>query len=176
MRVASLAAALLACGVARADEPAASTSVVPVFTISKSSNRNIVQYAVRVDAQCALAGNAPVVAYWKMLEKGPGATAPLLEREVPAYGMATARVLPPGDAAGQMRITLKAAPDRTILIETTRQPGGGCLALATTTISGAPGHLFDVYVRLNWLSEVDCLLLEGWSMTGKTVIRETLKR
>jgi hypothetical protein len=161
---------------ARADEPVPSSAVVPVFTISKSSNRNLVQYGVRVDAQCAPVGTPPLFAYWKMLEIGPGATAPLLEREMRAYGIGTERVLPAGGGAGQVRIVLKALPERTILVETSRRPGGGCLALATTTIAGTPAHLFDVYVRLNWLSEVDYLLLEGWSMDGKSVLRETLKR
>ncbi len=165
------------CGrTARADEPSPLTIVVPVFTISKSSNRNLVQYVVRVDAQCSPVGASPIFAYWKMLETGPGATAPLLEREVPAYGLASERVLPAGNGAGQVRIALKALPDRTMLVETTRKPGGGCLALATTTVAGAPAHLFDVYVRLTWISEVDYLLLEGWSMDGKGVLRETLKR
>ena len=163
-------------GTARADEPSLPTSVIPVFTISKSSNRNLVQYVVRVDSQCAPVGASPIFAYWKMLETAPGATAPLLEREVRAYGLAVERVLAAGNDAGQVRIALKALPDRAILVETTRQPGGGCLALATTTVAGGPAHLFDVYVRLNWIYEVDYLLLEGWSMDGKGVLRETLKR
>jgi hypothetical protein len=161
---------------AQADEPSTPSTVVPVFTIAKSSNRNQVQYVVRVDGQCAPVGTAPISAYWKMLETGPAATAPLLAREVRAYGLAADRVLPPGNDAGQVRIALNALPDRTILVETSRGPGGGCRALATTTIAGAPAHLFDVYVRLNWVSEVDYLLLEGWSMDGRSVLRETLKR
>jgi hypothetical protein len=178
MRPPTLAAALLlVCSAARADEPPAPVVLQPVFTISKSSNRNLVQYSIRLDAQCSPVGSAPVFAYWKMLEKGPGETAPLLEREVRAYGMATERVLPPGnDTAGRVAITLKAVPDRTIVIETAHAQGGGCLALATTTISGTPAHLFDVYVRVAVLSAADYLLLEGWSMTGKTVLRETLRR
>lgn len=167
---------LLCSAAARAEEPSPPSTVVPIFTISKSSNRNIVQYVVRVDAQCAPVGNQPIFAYWKMLETGPGATAPILEREVRAYGLATDRELPAGNDAGRVSISLKALPDRTIVVETRRRPGGGCLALASTTISGAPAHLFDVYVRLNWISEVDYLLLEGWSMDGKTILRETLKR
>ncbi len=160
---------------ARGDEPPPRTALVPVFTISKSSNKNQVQYAIRVDAQCAPAGSTPVIAYWKMLETGPAATAPLLEREVPAYGTATEQVLPAAGGAGQVRITLNAVPDRALVVETFRQ-SGRCFALATTTIGGAPAHLFDVYVRLNWMSQVKYLLLEGWSMDGKAVVREMLER
>ncbi len=84
--IASLAGALLvllissATSMARSDAPRA----LPLFTISKSENKNQVQFAINVDERCAPIGEAPVFAYWRMLEKGPDATEPLLSRELPA--------------------------------------------------------------------------------------------
>jgi hypothetical protein len=47
-------------------------------------------------------------------------------------------------------------------------------ALATASIAGAPAHLFNVYVHLKW-DGVDYMLLQGWSLDGSRVVRETVK-
>lgn len=65
--------------VASADPP--SSGPTPVFSIAKSENKNEVQYVVRLDDGCAPVGSSPVSAYWRMLERGPTQTAPLLPRE-----------------------------------------------------------------------------------------------
>jgi hypothetical protein len=153
----------------------ASTASVPLFSIAKSENKNQVQYAVRVDANCAPAGTAPVYAYWRMLEQGPTPTAPLLSREFDAYGLASQVILARGAGGGQARAVLKALPSRPVTIETLRGADGACRALSTVPISGAPAHLFNVYVRLKW-DGVDYLLLQGWSMDGSHVVREKLQR
>jgi hypothetical protein len=149
-----LVVALFHAGGAACAEPRAPDTFVPVFSIAKSENRNQVQYGLRVDARCAPAGPAPVSAYWRMLEKGPAQTAPLLSREVSAYGLARQEVRP-------------------LDIVTSRGPDGTCRALATTSIAGAPAHLVNVYVRLKW-DGVDYLLLQGWSIDGTRVVREKI--
>jgi Domain of unknown function (DUF4833) len=69
--------------------PAPGGSFIPVFSIAKSENKNQVQYVVRVDDHCAPSGPAPMSAYWRMLDTGPTQTAPILDREVRAYGLAS---------------------------------------------------------------------------------------
>src|SRR5579863_5839942 len=71
---------------ARADT-SSGPHVLPLFSISKSENRNQVQYAVRVDDRCQPLAQSPVFAYWRMLEKGPTVTEPLLAHEIDAYGI-----------------------------------------------------------------------------------------
>jgi hypothetical protein len=43
-----------------------------------------------------------------------------------------------------------------------------------SVFAGTPVHLFNVYVHLKW-DGVDYLLLQGWSMDGSHVVRETVK-
>ncbi len=149
-------------------------SSVAVFSIAKSENKNQVQYVIRVDDHCAPVGPAPVSAYWRMLEKGPAETAPILAREVRAYGLASQAVVAKDASGGQTRVVLTALPGRPLTIATSRASDGTCRALTTATIAGAPAHLFNVYVHLRW-DGVDYLLLQGWSMDGSRVLRETVK-
>lgn len=143
-----------------------------LFTISKSENKNQVQYAVRTDSHCAPASAAPVFAYWRMLEQGPTRVAPLLPREERAYGIASQSV----DDKGRIRLVLRAVPNRAIVVETGRAEDGSCQALANMPINGSPAYLFDVYVKLKWPATVEYLLLRGWSRDRSHVLTEKLKR
>ena len=162
-------------GVAGADPPMASGRLVPVFSIAKSENKNQVQYMIRLDDACAPIGPMAVSAYWRMLENGPTETAPILSREVAAYGLASQAVVSSDASGGAVRAVLKALPGRPLTIVTSRGADGKCRALATTSIAGTPAHLFNVNVHLKW-DGVDYLLLQGWSMDGSHVIRETLTK
>jgi hypothetical protein len=159
---------------ARAGSPVPAGSSIAVFSIAKSENKNQVQYVIRVDDHCAPVGPAPVSAYWRMLEKGPAETAPILAREVRAYGLASQAVVAKDASGGQTRVVLTALPGRPLTIATSRASDGTCRALTTATVAGAPAHLFNVYVHLKW-DGVDYLLLQGWSMDGSRVLRETVK-
>ena len=160
---------------ARAQSPAPpGGALVPVFSIAKSENKNQVQYVVRVDRHCLPLRPAPVFAYWRMLDKGPTQTAPLLSREVRAYGLASEGVVASDEGGGEVRAVLSALPGRPLTITTSRGSDGACRALATLAIAGTPAHLFNVYVHLRWYG-VDYVLLQGWSMDGSHVLREKLK-
>jgi hypothetical protein len=148
---------------------------VPLFTISKSENRNQVQYVVRVDEHCVPLTDAPVWAYWRMIELGPTRTAPLLGREQPAYGAAGQWLLERGPEGGRIRLVLRAMPSRPIEIATGRSPAGTCVATSTMVISGAPAHLFGVYAKLKWPVGVDYLVIQGWSLDGTHVVTERVK-
>jgi len=150
-------------------------SDVSLFTISKSENRNQVQYVVRVDEHCTPLTDAPVWAYWRMIELGPTRTAPVLGREQPAYGAAGEWVLERSPEGGKIRLVLRAMPSRPIEVETGRSPAGNCIATSTATISGGPAHIFGVYVKLKWPIGVDYLLIQGWSLDGTHVVTERVK-
>jgi hypothetical protein len=146
---------------------------VPLFSIAKSENKNQVQYVVRVDDHCTPAGIAPVSAYWSMLENGPTQTAPLLTRELRAYGLGSQTVLSIGADGGEVRAVLRALPSRPMDIKTWRGADGACQAQTTLTIAGSPAHLFNVYVHLRW-DGPDYVLVQGWSVDGSHVVREKL--
>ena len=126
-----------------------------VFSIAKSENQNRVAYALRLDSRCSPAGDAPVAPYWRMLEKGPSATEPLLAREEAAYGIASQSV-----NAGIVHVTLRALEGRPIAIEAHAVPGG-CAATAWTRIGGVQAQLLEVFVQLSWPFGVRYIVLRG---------------
>ncbi len=174
-----IASALLATDARSDATPSAAggvARVVSLFTIAKSENKIQVLYAISLDEHCAPASSTPVFAYWRMLERGPAETEPLLANEQGAYGLQSERVTSRRADGGAMVIALNALPQRTVLVETTRGASGACRALSTTTIAGQSAHLFNVYVKLKWLFTVDYLLLQGWSTDGTHVLSERLTR
>lgn len=148
-------------------DSAGARQVRSAFLISKSENKNQVHYGVHLDDRCEFTSGAPVFAYWRMLERGPNVTEPLLPREQRGYGIARQEVQ--GDT---VRFTLRALPARPITIHISRTPDGTCTARAETIISGVVAKLFNVYISLGFL-RVDHLLLTGWAATGQ-VVRERL--
>ena len=170
LSAASVAAVLLA-DVASGD--LASRDVASVFHVAKSENRNQVHYGVHLDAECAPVGAAPVFAYWRMFERGPTQTEPLLDREASAYGFAQQQVLERGPDGGSVMLRLQALPSRPIVVKTA--PGGdGCEATATMVIGGAPATLGSVFVQLRWPFGVDHLELVGRRQSDGRVLRERL--
>lgn len=117
--------------------------VETLFSIRKSANRNRVDYGLRLDAGCRPLGEAPVVAYWRMLEDGEHVREPLLAREQRAYGVASQDVTATADG-GRIALRLRALPDRTVVVNV-RRSGGRCVARSITSIGGragrARGHL-----------------------------------
>lgn len=147
---------------------------VDLFTIAKSENRNQVQYAIHLDERCTPASAEPVFAYWRMLERGPGRTEPLLAVEAPAYGVQGQTVTSGGDEGGHVRVVLRAMAGRAIAVDAWRAQNGECRASAVTTIAGAPARLFNVYAKLAWPFGVESILLQGWSIDGAGVVREKI--
>ena len=64
-----------------------------LFAIAKNTNRNEVQYGVKLDDECQPVGNEPVYAYWRDFEKGPEVTDDLSAIERSLYGVREQRVL-----------------------------------------------------------------------------------
>lgn len=154
-----------------ADAPADTREIASTFFIAKSQNKNQVHYALRVDNACLPVGPAPVRPYWLMLEKGPGVTEPLLDREQPAYGIGAQQVDGP-----LVRVTLRALPARPVVLQTWQSPDGQCLSSAVTTIAGDRARLFNVYVGCSTFGlGIDYLLLTGWRDDG-TVVSERIER
>jgi hypothetical protein len=145
--------------------------VASVFLVAKSENRNQVHYGVHLDASCAPVGAVPVFAYWRMLERGPLATEPLLRREVDAYGFAEQRVVERDADGGRVALRLHALPGRPIAVQTGSREGA-CFATATTVIGGSPSALRSVYAQLRWPFGVDHLVLSGRSLADGRAVEE----
>ncbi|MGA7120151.1 MAG: DUF4833 domain-containing protein [Polyangiaceae bacterium] len=147
-------------------------AVPSVFFIAKSENRNQVHYGIRLDAACRPAGDTPVFAYWRMLERGPLATEPLLALEQGAYGVSAQRVAARNASGGTVLVTLNALPKRPVFIESIAV-GATCTATARATINGVFATLTSVFVQLRWPFGVDSLLISGRASDGR-LIRERI--
>lgn len=144
---------------------------LPLFSIAKSENKNQVAYAVRVDDRCVPLPDAPVIAYWRLLEQGPDRVAPLLPREQRAYGIASQTIGP----EGTVRLVLRALPSRPISVHVTRASDGSCHVQTKVVINGSPAYLFNVYLKLKWPAGAEYVLLRGWSLDRTHVVTEKLK-
>jgi hypothetical protein len=145
-----------------------------IFYIAKSENRNQVHYAMHLDTSCSPVGQAPIEAYWRMLERGPRATEPLLSREVSAYGFAEQRLVERGPGGGRVYLRLQALPARPIVVETSAGRGGDCEAVARTIIAGVPAGLTQVFVQLRWPFGVEYVLLSGHALADGHPVQERL--
>jgi hypothetical protein len=137
------------------------------LVITKSSNKNQVNYAVEVNGACVPAGPSPVRPYWRMLERGSDATEPLIESELRAFGVERQNV----DASG-VEVVLRGLPARSITIRTWRAPDGTCASSANMSIAGVQARVANVFVRQKLLG-VDYVLLTGWT-SGGGVVRERI--
>jgi hypothetical protein len=146
---------------------ASGTSVVPsVFHIAKSENRNEVHYALRVDDRCRPVGASALYPYWRMHEKGPGETEPLLYVERQVYGLLDLRV----ESEGVLTAKLRALPDRSIRVVVGPTPRG-CDSRVETTISGVRVELVRVFVKVGWLGRAT-VRLEGRTPSAERVVEE----
>ena len=172
---AALVAVAPITGPVRAEATGEAHDVRSVFFVAKSENRNEVHYGIALDAACAPAGPHPVFAYWRMRERGPLATEPLLSLEVPAYGVAAQHIASRGERGGRVVVTLNALPRRPIAIDSAVD-GATYSASASATIGGTASLLTSVFVQLRWPFGVDYLLLSGRSSADGHFVRERLSR
>lgn len=131
-----------------------------LFFISKSENHNQVHYGVRLDAACKPVGPRPVFAYWRMLEEGPTATAPLLDREQAAYGLDEAQVVFGSATSPRVRIRLRSFPDRPIVVRPELR-GDHCVASVVCDIRGEAARLERIHVVIGMFWSVRSVTLEG---------------
>lgn len=163
-----LATLLLVPRVAPAELERQMRSTPSAFFLSRSENQNQVHYAVHVGEDCRPLGPAPVYAYWRMLEKGERETEPLLDIEVPIYGVADEQPVVAIEHGWRIRIQVKAHPDRPIELTVTREKGM-CTARAWMTLEGSHAQLDQIFVRTRWPFQVDYVRLSGTAPDGHAV-------
>jgi hypothetical protein len=159
---------LVVLGRPRAASAATALELPSVLTITKSTNRNRVDYALQVDDACAPVGAAPVHPYWRMLERGDLATEALTQREETVLGVRRQIV-----EGHRVELALRGFPARTMIIESERGADGRCSSRATTTIAGIAARISNVFVHQSFLGSVQYVLLSGWA-DGGSIVRERL--
>lgn len=177
MRLETLALAMVATLPARVAGGAPrlpSAPVESVFHIEKSENRNQVHYAVAVDAQCRPEGKQPVRGYWREYEEGPRVVDSLQDFQQRAYGLQTPSSIELTEQGGDVRLRMRALPDRLLRISTFRE-GDRCRARAFTPIKGQPAILTSIYVEIGFLYSVDYLVMRGVRVADGTAIQERIE-
>lgn len=120
--------------------------VATVFFVTKSDDRNRVDYGVRLDADCRPEGDQPMFAYWRELEPG-GTNHGLNPFEQRFYGVARQERIDRGERGGALRVEIRALRGRAITIRTTRS-FDRCVATATLPIDGVEARLEHVHLTL----------------------------
>ena len=145
--------------------------VPTVFFISKSDDRNRVDYGLRLNDDCLPVGDQPLFPYWRELENAPPErTHPLKFIEHFAYGVAQQRLLRRTPAGAEIEVKLKPL-DRAITITAERGADGRCRAVARTIIGGVANiELVSAYVQLLRPMSVEYVEIHGrHPMTGQPV-------
>jgi len=165
--------AMLLIGAASDDARLPSASVDSVFHIEKSENRNQVHYAIKVDAQCRPQGQKPLRGYWREYEEGPRVVDSLRDHQQRAYGLNAPRSIALDAQGGDVRLSMRALPDRLLRIATFRE-NDRCRARAFTPIQGQPAILTSIYVKVGFLS-IDYLVLRGTRVADGAPLQERIE-
>lgn len=134
--------------------------VQTLFFVSKSDDRNRVDYGIHLDESCMPVGRTPVFAYWRRFEPGDAPLGSLNTLDEQIYGIRhqAVRTTAPNGSWVEMRIN--GLPDERILVLIQRMPDG-CRARAHATLSGRPVYLQRVHAELATLVGIDHLQLHG---------------
>jgi hypothetical protein len=149
-RVMAALAALLALGAAPLAHAAGRFGpydVRTMFVIGKNTDRNEVQFGIRLDADCVPIGDEPIYAYWRQFEKGPDVTEDLNFLDKTGYGIKGQTVEQRSASGSKVVLRLRATSDRSIAVYT-RKEGNACVADAVSYISGVSSHLKRIHVQL----------------------------
>jgi hypothetical protein len=170
-RAASLAVlAALLMGAESAPVRLPNASIKSVFHIEKSENRNQVHYAVTVDTRCRPHGKTPVSGYWREYEEGPQVVEALRDHQQRAYGVTPPSAITLSSDGGEVRLAMRALPDRTLLIATFRD-GAACRARAYAKIKGQPAVLTSIFVEVGFLT-ADYVILRGIRVSDGAAVQE----
>ncbi|HEX7670848.1 MAG TPA: DUF4833 domain-containing protein [Polyangiaceae bacterium] len=179
MRAVSVALALLSAArtVLASDPSFGPHDIETLFSIAKSNDRNRVDYAMRLDANCAPAGEDPVFPYWREFERSP----PVRTKSMGAfskmgYGVSAQRTLQRTNAGSEYAIRLKQV-DRLLFITTTKDEGGRCSSLVRMKIANVEyASLRSIYVKLSGPLSVAYIDIKGQNLATGQLLEERLRR
>jgi hypothetical protein len=146
--------------------------VQTVFYISKSNDKDRVDYGLRLDASCAPVGDKAMFPYWRELEHAPPVRSHELKFfQYAGYGFSKRRVLDKTAEGGRYLVQIKHV-DRDILIVTKMGKEGYCTATPFTKVQGVKGARLDhIFLKVAGIMSVDYLDIHGADpKTGKALV------
>ncbi len=150
-------------GDARADAMQFSThDVETVFFISKSDDRNRVDYGIRLNDHCVPVNDDAVFPYWREFENSPPVrTHSLGIFEYVPYGFSEQRLVHRTQTGGDQYLRLKQM-ERPILVTAKKEADGHCTAIARARVGGVEGAILtSVYAKLSGATSVDYIEIHG---------------
>jgi len=164
---------LVAACAGRSPAELAQRDVATVFFISKSDDRNRVDYGMRLDSHCVPLAGA-VFPYWHEFEPDEHTHA-LGAFEDRAYGIAEQRLLARRSDGAEYFVKLKQL-DRPITITTSKASDGRCTAVAHTKIDNVGAAEFsDAFAQLGGFLSVDYVEVHGRDARTGTRLAERIK-
>jgi len=145
-----------------------------LFAIGKNTDRNEVQYGIRLDKDCVPQGDEPVYAYWRQYEKGPEVTEDLNWLDRTGYGIKDQRVEQRGAGGSKVVMRLRATSDRSIGVYVKKE-GAACVAEPITYIAGTSARLQKIHVQLSGPISIDWIDIRGLRTDNKQPINERTK-
>jgi hypothetical protein len=144
------AAFLFLTSEAGAEQPTFSAfDVQTVFYISKSDDRNRVDYGIRLDDRCIPVGNSAVFPYWREFENSPPVRVHGLGLfEYIPYGISEQRTIRKTSTGGTHFMKLRQLDKLPISITTKKEADGHCSSETRAVINGKEAMLTYAYVRL----------------------------
>ena len=175
-------AVLLIPSDAAAQDPQFGPYDVPTtFFISKSDDRNRVDYGIRLDARCAPAKDDAVFPYWRHFEPpnyGTQTHMPSSIEYVP-YGISEQRSIRKTLTGGLHVLKLRQLDKSIIGILTKKEPSGKCSAQVRALIKGKESELVSIYVKLGKggiIPSVDWVEVKGKDLETGAEIVERMTR
>lgn len=150
--------------------------VQTAFYISKSNDRDRVDYGIRLDARCTPVDDA-VFPYWRELEDAPPVRShPLSGFQYLAYGVSEQRLVAHNENSAVYRVQLKQV-DRPIDIVTSHDAARHCIATAYTRIQGVPNARLDhIFVQVAGRMSVDYVDVFGLDPKSAARLVERMKQ
>ncbi len=159
---------------AAADVTFGAHDVRTIFYISKSDDRNRVDYGIRLDATCQPVGPTPLYAYWRRFEPGQPAVGELNSLDERAYGITRQHVRTAAPNGVWLEMYLGGFPEQRFLVLVQRNGGGECAARAMLPIDAEDAFLDHIHVTLGFLG-VDHVTLHGRHPTTGNEVVESLR-
>lgn len=166
---------------AGARDPKFSPFDVPtVFYISKSDDRNRVDYGIHLDQSCTPVGDDAVFQYWREFENSPPVRVHGLGMfEYIPYGISEQRTTLRTASGARHAIKLRQFDKTPILIVTAKGADGRCSAQAHAVVGGKECIFTYAYVRLRksgLTPSVEFIDLHGRDVGSGQEVQERLRK
>ena len=151
--------------------------VQTAFYISKSNDKDRVDYGMRLDQHCAPLNEDTVFPYWRELEHAPPVRShPITFFQNFAYGFSDQHLVSRSTSGGQYRVQLKQV-ERPIVIVTAKDEAAHCMATAYATIQGVPNAKLDhIFVKVAGSMSADYVDVFGSNPKTGAALVERLKQ